>query len=460
MKVLEDHITHCLMHFTTIVLVDHEKIIDYILDGKEVPKYQSLKDEVYGNKMVHPVDIFAILIVEKSVEVNEKYCSLVHYLCVKRGYEGLGYAKKLLVYSMKDQELKKKDIYMVSKLPHPYKVKHVKPLHMSKETYEKWVKMKSRNNFYKFYHVGEYYRGCECHDLVFKDAEMLFGTSDRFASMPLGNVTNSSSIYIVDNNTKHSIVYKGGDTFYSRNAIFGWIETSIELLKYYNVPETKIELARNYVGKEIVLYEAGAKSSVLGTEQIDELTKGIELPLEYQQKTYGDDLHGCVWLSVCQVLYNVNREQSELFLNEYVKKPERFQFLTIFQPKKSGSNSLDRMLKEVKGCRYRVIHVKPGKVDLTKYILEERTAGVFVAVLEDTFGGRGHCVGINKATDELFDPMEQKVMSITKDTLDIACGPNHSFHRLKYVGELDEYRFNESLNKKRKRKKEGNQVLK
>ena len=108
MKVLEDHITHCLMHFTTIVLVDHEKIIDYISDGKEVPKYQSLKDEVYGNKMVHPVDIFAILIVEKSVEVEDKYCSLVHYLCVKRGYEGLGYAKKLLVYSMKDQEFKKK----------------------------------------------------------------------------------------------------------------------------------------------------------------------------------------------------------------------------------------------------------------------------------------------------------------------------------------------------------------
>ena len=34
MKVLQDHITHCLMHFTTIVLVDHEKIIDHILDGK------------------------------------------------------------------------------------------------------------------------------------------------------------------------------------------------------------------------------------------------------------------------------------------------------------------------------------------------------------------------------------------------------------------------------------------
>ena len=117
-------------------------------------------------------------------------------------------------------------------------------------------------------------------------------------------------------------------------------------------------------------------------------------------------------------------------------------------------------MKEVKGCRYRVIHVKPGQVDLTKYVLEERTAGIFVAVLEDTFGGRGHCVGINKATDELFDPMEQKVMSITKDTLDIACGRNRSFRKLKYVGELDEYRFNQTLNTKRKRKQEANEVHK
>ena len=460
MKVLEDHITHCLMHFTTILLVDHEKIIEYIQGGKEVPKYQSKTDEVYGNKTVHPVDIFAILIVEKTVEVEKNYCSLVHFLCVKRGYEGLGYAKKLLVFSMKDPELKKKDFYLVSKLPHPYKVKNVKPLHMNEETYKKWVKAKSKNNFYKYHKVGEYYRGSECHNLVFKDAEMLFGNSDRFASMPLGNVTNSSSIYIVDNNTKHSIVCTEEGTFYSRNAFFGWFETSIELLKYYNVPDTKIKLAREHIMKEIVLYEAGAKSSVLGKDQVDELAKGLELPLEYQQTTYGNDLHGCVWLSVCQVLYNVNREQSELLLNEYIIKPERFQFLTIFQPKKTGSNSLDKMMKEVKGCRYRVIHVKPGQVDLTKYVLEERTAGVFVAVLEDTFGGHGHCVGINKATDELFDPMEQKVMSITKDTLDIACGRNRSFRKLKYVGELDEYRFNQTLNTKRKRKKEANEVHK
>ena len=98
MKVLEDHITHCLMHFTTILLVDHEKIIEYIKGGQEVPKYQSKSDEAYGNRTVQPVDIFAILIVEKSVEVENKYCSLVHFLCVKRGYKGLVYAKKLLVF--------------------------------------------------------------------------------------------------------------------------------------------------------------------------------------------------------------------------------------------------------------------------------------------------------------------------------------------------------------------------
>ena len=89
--------------------------------------------------------------------------------------------------------------------------------------------------------------------------------------------------------------------------------------------DTKALFNHNY---DFPLASIDSNSLVL---DIDE--KGIRYTFEMPNTTYGNDLHGCVWVSVCQVLYNVNREQSELLLNEYVIKPERFQFLTIFQPK-------------------------------------------------------------------------------------------------------------------------------
>ena len=455
MKELKDNVMHCLMHFSTFILVDHENIQEYIEGEKVVEEFEEEKNAKSRKRIVHPVDIFAIMIVEKTVEYEENFYSLIHYLCVKRGYEGLGYAKKLLVFSMKDQGLTDKDFYMVSKLPQPYQVNQVKPFHMTDVAYKQYVRSKSKTCFYKHHKVGEIFKGYDMVDVVFDGAVLLKGDSKRFARLPLENVTFSSAIYTVDNNSKFSILCTEEEVFYSRNAFFGWIETDIDLLLYYNVPKTKIELAKKYRMKEVILYEAGAKQATLGEKECKDLTTGLTLPFKYHQKTYGQDLHGCVWLSACQVLYNINREQSTLLLDYYMKNPHDYQFLTIFQAKKSTSKSLDKMMKKVQGCNFRVVHVKPGAgVDMTKYILEERTAGIFVAVLEDTFGGRQHCVGLNKATMELYDPMESVVMAINKESLDIACGPNRSFKRLRVVGELDEYRFNKSRNNSKKRKRD------
>ena len=63
------------------------------------------------------------MIVENNIEHKDATCTMIHFLCVKRGYEGLSYANKLMRYAFTDRRLQKTDVYVVSKLPPPYSVK-------------------------------------------------------------------------------------------------------------------------------------------------------------------------------------------------------------------------------------------------------------------------------------------------------------------------------------------------
>ena len=77
------------------------------------------------------------MIVEKSIDSHGEKCALIHYLCVKCEYEGLNYAKKLLNVAMRDKDFKDKNVYVVSKLPRPYRVKYVQSFHLNDEDYKK-----------------------------------------------------------------------------------------------------------------------------------------------------------------------------------------------------------------------------------------------------------------------------------------------------------------------------------
>ena len=105
-------------------------------------------------------------------------------------------------------------------------------------------------------------------------------------------------------------------------------------------------------------------------------------------------------------------------------------------------------------------HVRYAKgVSINDYILKQRTAGYFIALLQDTCGGYHHCVGINKNRGEIYDPMESHVLPLSAESLNIACGENCEFKQFKLVDELNQYieNFDDAAVKRRRKKKETKQ---
>ena len=131
------------------------------------------------------------------------------------------------------------------------------------------------------------------------------------------------------------------------------------------------------------------------------------IPNKYHQSFYGDNLNGCVWLAACQLFYVFKPNLSERMIKYYSNNLQKFEFLRIFENKKSGVSSLDEELRSMLDCHYRMKHVKPGaQQDLTDFILNTRTSGYFVAILRDNYGATTHVVGIDSYRRELYDAME------------------------------------------------------
>ena len=101
MEILRTHVEKLLMKFSTYIIIDDSDIKDYI-NRKEI--VQKMCDEPgQTGKKIHPVDIYGVMIVEKNVQFKDAVCTLIHFLCIKRGYEGLSYANKLMKFAFTDR---------------------------------------------------------------------------------------------------------------------------------------------------------------------------------------------------------------------------------------------------------------------------------------------------------------------------------------------------------------------
>ena len=159
---------------------------------------------------------------------------------------------------------------------------------------------------------------------------------------------------------------------------------------------------------------------------------------------------------MCQLLYQVDREQSELLLQLYKANPDKFEYIRFFTANNEASGSLDGLMCSCSRCQYKVVHCHPGKGNsLTDYILIQRLSGYFVVLLEDHMGGHHHTVGLDIASKLLFDPMEKSVLKLNSESLDIACGQNRKFVKFKIAAELRHFRYNEKKKNKRKYKTTG-----
>ena len=87
-----------------------------------------------------------------------------------------------------------------------------------------------------------------------------------------------------------------------------------------------------------------------------------------------------------------------------------------------------------------------ASADVTQLIINEKTTGLFVAIISSKDGNKSHTVGIDASTKSIYDCMEKYVLQLNEDNMSICCGPNQVFHKIAYVGEL-------KMKQQKKRKK-------
>ena len=318
LKDLESHVEEKMLQYSTYFLIDHRDIKGILDRGENIERIAPCKRKIGGNAevIIHPVDIYAVAIVEKFVEFKDQPCSIIHYLSVKRGYEGLGYARKLLKHTFEDNDLYNKAVYAVTQLPPPFKVNGSKTSNRGSRFFTELKKMSPVND-------------SACSDLIYDKAIVQASTGNQLSSLQWPAALDSSAVYHVDNDIKQSIVCAGRNIYYAKNSFFGWMKVDRKKLIDL-VSKSKVELAERTQMYEIVLYSGGNRNES-SNRNITNPQYSMQLPMEYHQATYPSERGGCVWLSMCQVLYNVDKDQSKMLVEKCSKNPEMFDFLTIFQ---------------------------------------------------------------------------------------------------------------------------------
>ena len=163
------------------------------------------------------------------------------------------------------------------------------------------------------------------------------------------------------------------------------------------------------------------------------------IPTQFQQKTY-EKQNGCVWLSVCLLMYLVNRDVTITIAKSYEKDQDRYKWLDLFPKNKRSDvttvvmkrSSLVQQLRHIPGNEYDVCKVRLLKdcqsKTITDLILNEKKEGLFVVILQDTNGSRSHVVGINVDKQLIYDCMEEKSFVLNVSNLSIYCGSNIVFN--------------------------------
>ena len=213
---LRNHVKQLMKTCTTYFLIDHMDIIDYMKEGKTVSEYNIDPSSNERIMLQHDVEIYAVLIVEKEVIVKNEKDALIHYLCVRKGYEGLGYATTLLHYALQDKDLSRKNIHMVTNMPNCF----IKKAYQS-DLPEVLAKLRNRDkngNFYELNNLIDKEKKSICSDLVYPGATLAVGRGRSFKKLLLKPGSKSSSVYSIDNLTKYSITSTNGDAIFAKKS--------------------------------------------------------------------------------------------------------------------------------------------------------------------------------------------------------------------------------------------------
>ena len=70
MDILKEDLLQCLLSYTSYILVDHAKIKEFIEMENEVQQFKTGSNKARRNPITYPIDIFAIMVVEKSIDCH------------------------------------------------------------------------------------------------------------------------------------------------------------------------------------------------------------------------------------------------------------------------------------------------------------------------------------------------------------------------------------------------------
>ena len=173
-EALRKHISDRLLDSTTYFLIDHKEKRQFLEDNKEIQEYQ-MGEDGRKEKRKHEICLCGVLIIEKEVQVQTKLDCIIHYLCVKEGCEGLGYATKMLCTAFKDKDIANKRVHCVSSLPSPYRCRSTYNVNTSRS--------KNYGGFYLKSPLAVYDNIINITDLIFPKATVMVGKGNDFSQM-------------------------------------------------------------------------------------------------------------------------------------------------------------------------------------------------------------------------------------------------------------------------------------
>ena len=160
----------------------------------------------------------------------------------------------------------------------------------------------------------------------------------------MDNWDSNFGYYELNNDTKYSISkHPKTDSIYVRGAHFGWYK--VDPNDHMDYPPTRVQLARENPGKEIMLTSGGHREVSASIEassgnEILVTTSGqsesIDLPyipVQFRQSTY-DCNNGCVWLSACLLINSVDSILANKMISRYENDEVMFEWLDIFKRQK------------------------------------------------------------------------------------------------------------------------------
>ena len=102
----------------------------------------------------------------------------------------------------------------------------------------------------------------------------------------------------------------------------------------FNLLHAKVQFARDFIGKEVVLNSGGSCNKTLETndEVSDDTILSEPIPMEYQQE-HGSFQNSCVWLAACLVVRSVDVDLATILLAKYEENPSKFEWLRMLNKK-------------------------------------------------------------------------------------------------------------------------------